>query len=164
MGSQARSAWAPAFNPPRTDRPRRSRVSSFPSITRNARSRSPVACGDGSLLPPRQCRSNPSLSAKWPPNTRMFATHHSPWDSLRAARSVPRHWLRAGIRLRRTGLDALASRPSHRSRAMRAPARLRLAEMGPSYSRAIAVRIPLSPPKGRPRAAIWRRERDSNPR
>ncbi len=109
---------------------------------------------------------SPTLRQKRPPGgTRVIATHPSLWDSLRAARSVPRHRLRAGIRLRRTGLDALASRPSHRSRAVRAPAHLRLAEMGPSFPRAAAVRIPHAPPeKAALRRPFWRRVGDSNPR
>ncbi len=71
---------------------------------------------DGSAAAVRIPHSPP----KKPLVTRVIATHASSWDSLRAARSVPRHWLRTGLRLRRTGYERSRvlrlARPARRCR------------------------------------------------
>ena len=82
-------------HPPSADRPRRSRVLSLP-YSRAIAVRIP---------------HSPPKKAAW--DTRVISTHSDFWDSLRASRSVPRHWLRTGLRLRRTGCE--------RSRVLRLP-------------------------------------------
>ena len=78
--------------------------------------------------------------------TRVISTHPDFWDSLRASRSVPRHRLRAGIRLRRTGSAALASSPC--------PTPAPLSFESPTLRQK-------KPPFG---GSFWRRVGDSNPR
>ncbi len=99
-------------------------------------------------MPPILRFGSPTLRQKKTAcDTRVIPTHPCSWDSLRAARSVPRHWLRAGIRLRRTSLDALASRPC--------PTPAPLPFESPT------LRHKSKAPLG---GAFWRRVGDSNPR
>ncbi len=92
------------------------------------------------------CVRIPHSPPKKPLVTRVIATHASSWDSLRAARSVPRHWLRTGLRLRRTGYE--------RSRVLRLARPARHCRSNP----------PLSAKRAAERRLIWRRVGDSNPR
>ena len=68
------------------------------------------------LSPPKKSRRD----------TRLTATHPNSWDSLRAARSVPRHRLRTDLPLRGTGCE--------RSRVLRLVLSARRCRSNPSLS------------------------------